>query len=320
MSPKAVGQSRPRSAWAAGVLLLVASCGGGPGSADTSETVGSELILPPYIAPLEARCEQCHVVDKLGETLSDENGGTREWLSGHGAGLVRMDPAFPSPGTHYAFEWPSRARHAEEQMELESCDDCHPVDEEGIGHGVRTYPEEQRSMAFKGGENCATTCHAWLKDTVASSGFQDVSGKRPKYLGSFRPDELLKAVDSAHSKLWKQGRVPEELPMKIASFNPGCGGCHNVHAESHGSLPSCLRCHKLSGPEGVMLRERIVKRIEERSATRAPENEELDSCAYCHRRDEAPTELGSRACYNCHLSAHQPLDGDLEPHFWKGGK
>jgi hypothetical protein len=38
----------------------------------------------------------------------------------------------------------------------------------------------------------------------------------------------------------------------------------------------------------------------------------MEVCGYCH----APSELFRAACYNCHLSGHQPFNDNGLPHYW----
>jgi hypothetical protein len=38
-------------------------------------------------------------------------------------------------------------------------------------------------------------------------------------------------------------------------------------------------------------------------------------CAYCHTELE-PSPRSSAACYNCHLSGHQPMNAEGQAHFW----
>jgi len=301
---------------------LVLSCGDDKPQAQVKEVVAEtgveEIAASPVIPVLESECQRCHVLDNLGRKLSDDNAGIREWMAAQGTGLVRSDPAFPVPGIVFALPWPERGWHGEDSRNIDTCSDCHPVEENGIGHGVRTYPENARELAFAGGESCADGCHGWLAESVVSEGFRNGLGKVPVFNGSLRPEALLESGGNAHSDLFKKGAHPEELPMKIASFNAGCGGCHNVASESHGAIPSCVGCHSFKGTEGEKLRASIVAHIEKHVVDNDPDRPGDSACIYCHRQDESDPERSNRACYNCHLSGHQPLNGDGDPHFWPG--
>jgi len=192
---------------------------------------------------------------------------------------------------------------------------CHPVDENGIGHGVRAYPESARDTAFVGGESCAGECHGWLANPVEVTGFEEWGGFST-FDGHLDPEDLLAGADNAHSELWKVGFVPENMEMKISSFNAGCGGCHNVKSEAHGATVTCTDCHAMASDENVELHNAHVSYIAAHVLTLANELADVPACAFCHREDGAPEAVSNAACYNCHLSGHQPLNAEGSPHFW----
>jgi len=310
----------------ASTLLLVCclACGSGKGekskdaAADHSgnlDRTGADVARAVPLPELVRDCTACHTTTDLTKSLSNETAGPREWVSDAATGLLRDDPAIPSASVSLKFEWPSRGRHPEEALEPGACAECHPVDDNGLGHGVRTFPPTARTRAFEGGKSCGQECHAWLNEEVTAAGFVDVDGKTPEYTGSLRPSALLGAVETAHTKLWQSGSVPDpELEMKIAHFNPGCGGCHHVASESHGYAPGCTDCHRFIGKKGKPLHENHVLYVMEGQAEKDRDGS-VTACGYCHM-EEAGKTRGNAACYNCHLSGHQPLDGNGRPHFW----
>jgi hypothetical protein len=303
-------------------LLLLAACSYGESNVAVktdaaaevaSQDSGFDLPLPQ----LDRTCSHCHNVNELSTVHPGEGLGPRDLTGLYGDGLVRADAAFPTAGTVFRYVWPERGRHGEKQLEPDGCGLCHPVDEDGIGHGVRQYPPAVQDLAFApGGKSCASQCHSWLPADALVGGFERADGSVSMYEGTLRPGELLIAVDNAHSRLWKEGSRPEHAPTKIASFNPGCGGCHNAQTEAHGNVPTCLDCHKMSGDLGEPFHTIAILDIEMFGPELAPAMSQHSSCGWCHPGDDAPPTLSNAACYNCHLSAHQIMDETGQPHFW----
>ena len=267
------------------------------------------MELPAF----SADCSLCHDLEELKTALSDELAGPREWMSEHGAGMLRLpDPAFSTGGMTFENPWKNRARHTD--ADLHYCAYCHPVRSDGMGHGVIMYPKEVYADAFSPGADCASSCHHWMKRSIVSEGFENSEGAKPVYNGTIRPYEMLSAVDNAHTRLFKSGAHMYKPTMRIASLMPGCAGCHNVREEGHGAVMGCLDCHRMGGYSGV-LHQYHSQAIEEEIADKDP-GFSGPVCGYCHLRGE---ELDSReraTCYNCHLSGHQPLDENGKAHFW----
>lgn len=306
-----------------GVVLLMACSGGSGKSGDagpvdavevTQAEVGASDVAGE-LPSLVTECSACHVLDDLAGVSGGEWLGPGEWVAKKGSGLTWKDPAIPSPGTVYGLEWPERGSHAQEFIAPEKCGLCHPVDENGIGHGIRAYPEPARNMAFVGGESCAGDCHGWLDNPVAVTGFEEWGGFST-FNGYLDPEDLLVGADNAHSELWKIGFVPENMEMKISSFNPGCGGCHNVKSEAHGAIVACTDCHAMASDENIALHGKHVEYIAAHVMMMAGDLADVPACAFCHREDGAPEAVSNAACYNCHLSGHQPLNAGGSPHFW----
>jgi hypothetical protein len=288
------------------IVFLINGCG--QKQAETEKDVSEEL---PYFTK---NCKVCHDYNLLEKTVSDEDRGIKEWMSGHAGGLVRFDPAIPSPAVQIEFPWIKRGRHA--QSDMKDCSACHPVLSDGLGHGIRSYPSPVMDMVFSGGKSCAGNCHEWIKESVGTAGFKNAEGQNPSYKGSLRPAALLQDAENAHSVLWKEGMRPESGYIKISAFNPGCGGCHNVSAESHGTISSCLDCHSFGGSSGE-LHKMHVSWITDNADENNADQPQMSFCAYCHRDDSVPPDKSSAACYNCHLSGHQPVGKNGTAHFWK---
>ena len=112
-----------------------------PGDSDGEE----EVNLPKLVRD----CSICHDYEALAAVHSDEDAGPREWLVEQGLGLVRFEKALPEAGKQQmASPWPDRGRHTE--TDLADCFSCHPVDELGHGHGIKTFSETTRSSVFQG--------------------------------------------------------------------------------------------------------------------------------------------------------------------------
>ena len=272
---------------------------------------GCEVTLPA----LNLQCAGCHDLTALRAPTDPSVLPPRAWMELAGEGLTRVDPAIPTPDASYALRWPRRGHH--DEGDDEACAACHPVRDDGVGHGVRTHPLP--AQVFSGGAGCGTSCHGWLPGQAVVEGFEGADDQTPRYEGSLRPDDLLAAAapDRGHGLLWREGASPDPEVFAITSLNPGCGGCHHLREESHGAMLQCLDCHRFGGQTGV-LHARHVAAIDE-------DVERLDPalvaagasyCLYCHPGDDAPVERARAACYNCHLSAHQPLDDSGRPQLW----
>lgn len=302
-------------ALATGFAVACKSVDGGPAdvwtdSASDVPPTDTAMDPAPELPPLLASCGACHDLEELKEVASDESAGPRQWMAFQGNGLVRVEPALPAPGTQYGLKWIDRGRHDDP---MGDCATCHPVRDDGTGHGLRIYP--QVDGVFEGGTDCAGGCHTWLKDTVEVPGFENSEGVTPVYAGSARPGDLLEGANTAHSKLWREGARPDAALFRIAAFNPGCGGCHNLAAESHGTTMGCLDCHKfLGGPHDlhVQVVNALMDQVDPGAGAAG-----LALCAYCHVHDDPSMVRSGSVCYNCHLSGHQPLDGQGKAHFWQ---
>lgn len=302
------------------LLIIVNSCGNNGNPAkdviEENEIVSEETTELPSVT---VECKACHNFDSLSQIVSQEQKGIKEWMSVQASGLIRIDPIFPSPSlsTNMSFPWQKRGRH--NSNDLNGCSICHPVRSDGIGHGVRTYPSDTMNTVFAKEKSCDKSCHSWLTEAVAAQGFENADGQVPSYNGSLRPTDLLQGSDNAHSDIWKKGASIENSNFKIVAFNSGCGGCHNVFAESHGTIANCLDCHVFGGSKGE-LHANHVSYIADQADNLDVKHPEITFCAYCHREDEVSTERSNAACYNCHLSGHQPLDKDGKAHFWRTGE
>ena len=280
---------------------------------------------------LSTECGDCHDVNQMMLPVEGGRAGNREWMAEAGSGLVRRDPAIPEPGAHLALDWAERGFHDRDVLmdcgnchsgpmsggahEALDCSGCHPVREDGLGHGVKTYTEKARELVFAGGESCAAGCHSWLLEEVTSAGFAGEGGTTPTYTGILDPETLLLQADNAHARLFFHGSRSGKETIKIAAFNPGCGGCHNAVEESHGTILSCTYCHRFGEPEAG-LHVSHIRAIEDNRARLDPAAAGGLSCDYCHFPDETGTERSKAVCYNCHLSGHQPLNPAGKAHFW----
>jgi hypothetical protein len=293
------------------VLAIAAACPGVAGILGCESAGGSG----PDIHEVVTQCSACHDIQALGTPLDSTFQAPRDWMALHGEGLVRVDPLFPEPGLWWNVPWPKRGYH--DEGALADCSGCHPVSDDGFGHGIRTFrfPE----MVFTGGMDCASSCHEWLPAQAAVDGFEPSSGTAPRYEGSMRPGDLLAAGGNAHSDLWVDGAIPARPEsFGYGSFNAGCGGCHQIATEDHGHVTTCRDCHRFGGSNGP-LHILHVAAIASRADRIDPELAATGStfCAYCHADGDEPGTRASRVCYNCHLSGHQPLDQTGRPHFWQ---
>ncbi len=284
---------------------------GAPAS-DVTEEQYPGVDLPPLPA-LVSDCGTCHDQSTITAPPQAEPSAPRGWMAERGRGLARFDPAIPEPGTKLTLAWTERGHH--DAAGSGGCAACHPVRDDGVGHGVRTYPS--LDSVFDASADCARSCHAWLPEDATGEGYEDDAGQSPRYEGTLRPGELLAAADNGHARLWREGARPPTSTFKVGAFNAGCGGCHNLAAEAHGNIPSCLDCHRFGDQSGEVhklhvsvIAENADKLDVEAAAAGAT------FCTYCHTGDEDSGSRARTACYGCHLSAHQPLDEDGRAHFW----
>lgn len=297
--------------WAA---ITLVGCGSdttpGHTGADTSgfdaDAQTSDVDLDD-LPPITTSCTHCHDIQALAR--GEATMGTREWMVQRGDGLVRVDPALPISPSEKRIFFVRRGRHA---AVASGCGACHPVRDDGIGHGVKTFPDV--TTVFRGGDRCGGSCHSWLYAEVESLGFLGASGKRATWRGSPRPEVLLEKVETAHTRLWRQGARPDPEAFRISAFNAGCGGCHHLREESHGAMLGCLDCHRFRGNP----HERHIQVIASTMGTVDVEavQEGVSPCSYCHVEDDPGMERSGAVCYNCHLSGHQPLDASQRAHFW----
>jgi hypothetical protein len=280
------------------------------GASDLSEGEDRGPELPPLPA-LVSDCTVCHDTEALAHTPDESSGSAGAWMAKRGRGLERFDPAIPEPGTRLAFPWTERGHHDGSS----GCAGCHPTRDDGVGHGVRTYP--LLDSVFEAGADCASSCHAWLPESATAEGFEDSAGERPSYEGSLRPGDLLAGAETAHSKLWREGARPRASRFRISGFNGGCGGCHNVAAEAHGTIPSCLDCHDFGGKTGETHKLHVAAIAENMGDLDVQADAAgLSFCAYCHVGAEDGGSRSRTVCYGCHLSGHQPMGKDGGAHFW----
>lgn len=240
----------------------------------------SEQAAPP------PRCEDCHKLSSLEAGKTDLP--LREWTQEAGRGLVRKDVMMMTDTKQFIFKFPRRGRHDADGGGR--CAGCHPASAQGIRHGLIQYPQSARPAAFKPGADCAASCHLWIE--------------------SERPADLLGAAENGHSRIYREGyRSPEKNEnLNVTAINPGCAGCHNVKDEIHGTITECVECHAFGGTGGE-IHKAHADAIAERGR-------DVPACNYCHNLQDDSTDLKNAACYNCHLSGHQPLDPEGKPHFW----
>ncbi|MCX5868270.1 MAG: hypothetical protein NT009_12500 [Proteobacteria bacterium] len=281
---------------ALGGFLLVSSCGGS----------GGQLSSCPKNTPA---CLSCHTQAEIGQVLSDENAGPREWMSQAGSGLTRAVPFIPLETEEYVLEWPHRGRHPE--YKSSDCCACHPADNSGLGHSSKTYPDP---------EDCQGRCHVWLKPAINSSGFAILGGEAPSYSGSAEPEALLSAAENAHSRVCREGyQRPEGISdrIKVGQLSPGCRGCHNHFFPRHGAVSVCTDCHAFGDPAGGTGHLNHAAYISARQNELNPGAAGGEVCVYCHGFSAGADSFSSAACYNCHLSGHQPLNPEGNAHFWR---
>lgn len=284
----------------------------GPLPEDATPDRGPDYELPPFTAD----CSTCHDLAALAAPVSTpDEVGAWWWTATHGDGLVRRETALASPASTRVAPWPERGHH-EPAAGLEGCLTCHPVRDDGVGHGLRVYAYPER--VFDPGNACAPACHTWLPADATVSAFERADGTVSTFVGSLRPADLLANATGGHAALWQEGARPDPAATHISGFNAGCGGCHNATAEAHGATHACLDCHTFGGPSAAT-HVLHVATIIDHQAELDPDGaaEGLTPCAYCHVQPGlGPTARTRRACYGCHLSGHQPLDAAGQAHFW----
>lgn len=253
-------------------------------------------------------CQTCHDTSELTVILSNEDKGVHEWMQLKGEGLTISAPFTPSPNDYYLLNFPKRGRHS--NIDLLDCTLCHlPLN--GVeDHAKILYPDEG-CTSDKG-------CHIWLKNNVTSVGFTNAEGNTAIYQGSMRAYDLLTQGDNAHSLIFTQGYRQESSVGDIAvrGINPGCKGCHNIIRSGHGEVPLCLDCHNFKERSHNIHISAINITVEFND----PKHADVDSCAYCHGFTPTDDNLYKPACYNCHLSGHQPLGNDGQAQFWPSKK
>ncbi|GMV39036.1 MAG: hypothetical protein AMXMBFR64_07520 [Myxococcales bacterium] len=90
-------------------------------------------------------------------------------------------------------------------------------------------------------------------------------------------------------------------------------------SESHGAILGCLDCHAFGGPAAALHTAHvavIADHMEDNDVDMAAMG--AGPCGYCHTELE-PSPRSSAACYNCHLSGHQPMNAKGQAHFWPTG-
>ena len=240
------------------VLLVVA----GPGC-------GSEINTQVDTS----ECFYCHSESQLEETLPSALSSPAEHMSVYGSG-VRVSPSYdPTEKYSWGFEWIKRGYHDEEA--LKSCSPCHNTLDE-TKHGGFFYPVYSHDEMYVA-ENCAGSCHRWL------------------YLTPWEPQILLMEDGNPHGVLYRRGYKGESRRIKLSEIKPGCGGCHSVLYNRHGSVPECLTCHNFYYEGGES---------DPHSAHLARLGNNESSCGWCHGGYGDPRYRA--ACYNCHESGHNP--------------
>ena len=299
------------------VDVPVAETNTDPGvTSDVSDDTAGDVTEP---FRMDVTCSKCHELGKL-TAGADATTAPGAWMALHGEGLIRYDTSMPTDAKlGFELKWIKRGRHA--SADEAGCGTCHPVYSDGRGHPVSQYGDGIRAMAHaKGGTGCAGPCHGWLKGEVEAKGFPDAAGLPTTVMVPGDPEALLKAGDNAHSALWRDGYQPEVPPAGIHAviLAPGCAGCHNLGYDSHGKIATCTECHDFDGQTGA-LHEGHVTAIGAGQGANDPENPDRTTCVYCHNfsdPEDEPDEVYRAACYNCHLSGHQPLDAGGQAHFW----
>ena len=264
-------------------------------------------------------CYNCHDAYVLTVSRSDESLGVKEWLQAGGQGLVMVPAYNPPPLFMYVLEWPSRGRHVFD-LDTGDCAQCHPIYNNVENHSNSMYPPEVQRLLYLGGADCASNCHAWLDSRVGSKGFVSDTGTTPTYSGTLDPYTLLTDVKNAHSNIFLYGfRITQDDPdLDMRSLNAGCGGCHNWDGPRHGHIADCTDCHVFDPTLTSGVHQKHIDMINATRARIDPGDAGMPACAYCHGFSDTTANhvLSDAACYNCHLSGHQPMGADGMPQFW----
>ncbi|MFH2009294.1 MAG: hypothetical protein ABI333_22075 [bacterium] len=292
--------TRPRSSLGVAVLVL-----GFP-------LLGAAACSDPLTPQKVPDCMECHDLASLTAPVSSEP--LREWTGLQGRGLVRRPVMIQTDAEAFEAPLPRRGNHTE--MAAAYCVACHPVSEQGIRHGLRIYPREARGRVFGSATDCAASCHGWLPVDAISTGFTPASGAPPEYSGSLRPHALLTGADNAHAVIYREGFVRDGgFTLLISRLKSGCGGCHNVRNEFHGTINSCVQCHRFGDTSGRLHTTHLDAIESGRDANDLDHAAEVP-CSYCHGFGPVESDLKNAACYSCHLSGHQPLNDAGQAHFW----
>ena len=289
----------------------------GTGDLEPDEAVDMAPVV------LETACDICHEIPTLSERRDPDDLAPGDWIGAHGEGLVRYAPSLPvDAALHFEIRWPRRGSHLTAE---DGCFDCHPVYADGRGHSVHQYPTDGLELAHQpGGTDCAEECHLWLGESHHASGFPDASGATVVTDVSGRPADLLEGADNGHARIWRDGYQGEESGASqfVKLLPSGCGGCHNLGSERHGGIATCSDCHKFESLDAE-LHINHVAAVSAGQASNDPSNPTRSPCLYCHNFNEIdasePDTVYRGACYNCHLSGHQPVNADGEAHFWPSG-
>jgi len=310
------------------LFILSPACDDSPADTDVGDLIDDTEVVDdlPYSGAndpfhIDVRCARCHLVSELTVTYGDDDMSAGRWLASRGEGLVRFDPTGPLDGEiHLQVEWVPRGRH--DDASSRTCSLCHPVFADGRGHTSSAYPEAAQLLAHAtGGQDCAVGCHVWLGEEQLARRFPDADGQLRLVAVAAKPGDLLTGSENAHSALWRDGYVPNRSDPAVRSgiVAPGCAGCHNFRLEGHGLVATCTDCHAFGASSGQLHNAHLAA-IEAGRAANDPAHTDRDPCLYCHDFNDPDVGLPDRtyraACYNCHLSGHQPVDADGQVHFW----
>ncbi len=264
-------------------------------------------------------CYDCHDPYQISMSRSNESLGIKEWMQVGSSGLVMIQPYNPPPLYIFILDWPLRGRHPFD-LNTNDCAQCHPIYNNVENHSNSQYPPQAQNFLYTGGVNCAGSCHSWLEGNVQSTGFSSSTGTAPTYTGTLDPYTLLTSVQTAHTKIFLYGfRITQDDPnLAIRHLNPGCGGCHNWDGPRHGHIAECTDCHVFDPSVSGGLHQQHINIITATQSQIDPGDAGMPSCAYCHGFSDTTTNytLSNAACYNCHLSGHQPVGADGMPQFW----